>query len=157
MPPHPFPIPSPGATFGEDVRSWCFLAQHPCRVGALLTLTPNKTRAGARSRGLRFLAGPPPGSLGLVTCLKAGARTPTATFPAFSHSRAFVPLDGSIRAKKLLRRAGGRGRLPPETFLPACAALRRFAEGRWAQLTCVCTISTPNRGAMRHPPPAPFP
>lgn len=87
-----------------------------------------------------FLAGPPLGSLGLVTCLGAGARTPTATFPAFSHSRAFVPLDGSIRAKKLLWRADGRGKLPLETFLPACPALGRFAEGTWAQLTCVCTI-----------------
>lgn len=82
----------------------------------------------------------PPGSLGLVTCLGVGARTPTATFPAFSHSRAFVPLDGSIRAKKLLWRADGRGKLPLETFLPACPALGRFAEGWWAQLTCVCTI-----------------
>lgn len=70
-----------------------------------------------------------------------GAGDPKALVSSLSHAREFLPLDGSIRAKKCLwETSRERRRSSRETFLSGSREVCTSAEDVQVQLICVCTI-----------------
>jgi len=131
---HPFPIPSLGAAFREGVgvpeqleRGVCGYFLFCPRLGSGLGDggwgLPAASLAGRSLRaaqGCWWWWGVPRPRVG----------DPEPLFSSLSHAREFLPLDGSIRAKKpLWETLWDRGPSSRETFLPGYPASGRFVLG----------------------------